>query len=186
MKRKICIILLSMAFFIQNQAIAQNARLSDITISNTHDHLELVYLNIKGTFTGKMRKAVLSGVPTTFLFFITLHKVRSVWTDKEIVNMEITHTIKYNSLKKEFIIKRSWENNNPIIAKSFKEAQKLMSEINNFKIIPLHKLEKGQHYQFKARAELSKLTLPLYLHYILFFVSLWDFETDWYTINFTY
>jgi len=37
-----------------------------------------------------------------------------------------------------------------------------------------------------AKAELNKLTLPFHLHYVLFFVSLWDFETDWYTIDFVY
>ena len=61
-----------------------------------------------------------------------------------------------------------------------------MSEIKSLHIIPLDKLTKGSQYQIKAKAELSKLTLPLSLHYILFFVSLWDFETDWYTIDFTY
>ena len=40
--------------------------------------------------------------------------------------------------------------------------------------------------QIRAKAELSKLTLPFFLHYVFFFVSLWDFETDWYTIDFIY
>jgi hypothetical protein len=61
-----------------------------------------------------------------------------------------------------------------------------MAEIDSLKIVPLWKLEKGGKYQIRAKAELSKLTLPFYLHYILFFVSLWDFETDWYTIDFIY
>ena len=37
-----------------------------------------------------------------------------------------------------------------------------------------------------VKAELEKVRLPLYLHYVLFFVSLWDFETDWFTIDFIY
>ena len=53
-----------------------------------------------------------------------------------------------------------------------------MSEVDSLKIVPLSALEKGGHYQIRAKAQLSKLTLPLYLHYVLFFVSLWDFETD--------
>ena len=61
-----------------------------------------------------------------------------------------------------------------------------MTEIDNLKIIPLNRLEKGEQYQLRVKAEVSKKTLPLYLHYILFFVSLWDYETDWYTIDFTF
>jgi len=59
-------------------------------------------------------------------------------------------------------------------------------DIDSLKIIPLNKLEKGAQYQIRAKAELDKLTLPFYLHYVLFFISLWDCETDWYTVVFIY
>jgi len=61
-----------------------------------------------------------------------------------------------------------------------------MTEIDGLKVVPLSNLEKDKRYQLRAKAELSKRTLPFYLHYVLFFVSLWDFETDWYAIDFTY
>ncbi len=185
MKLKIYVMLLAAVFLTRTPVFAQ-ARVADITITNTRYDLELVYLNLKGTFTEKMQEAVLSGVPTTFLFFITLEEVRSIWADKELVEITLSHTIKYHSLKKEFVIKRSWEDDKPIVAQSFKESQKLMNEINNLNIISLDKLEKGKQYRLRAKAQLSKLTLPLHLHYILFFVSLWDFETDWYSIDFVY
>jgi len=35
-------------------------------------------------------------------------------------------------------------------------------------------------------AELDKIRLPLYLHYVFFFLSLWDFETDWYAVDFLF
>ena len=59
-----------------------------------------------------------------------------------------------------------------------------MTEVDALSVYPLKELEKGQQYQIRAMAEVSKLTLPLYLHYVLF--SLWDVETDWYTIDFIY
>jgi hypothetical protein len=61
-----------------------------------------------------------------------------------------------------------------------------MTEIHSLKIIPLSELEKGRQYQLRVKAEFSKKTLPFYLHYVLFFVSLWDFETDWYALDFIY
>jgi len=73
-----------------------------------------------------------------------------------------------------------------VVTQSFGEAQELMSEIDRLKIVPLSMLEKGSHYQLRANAELNKVTLPYYLHHILFFVSLWDFETDLYAIDFIY
>lgn len=168
-----------------NFAFGQDATLTNIIVTNTRDDL-LVYLTVEGAFREKMKTAIISGVPATFSFFITLHRARNLWLDKKIADITITHTIKYDNLKKEFIIKRSWENDKPQVTQSFSKAQKLMADIDNLKIIPLERLEKGGQYQIRAKAELSKLTLPFYLHYILFFVSLWDFETDWYTIDFIY
>ena len=91
-----------------------------------------------------------------------------------------------DNLKKEFTIKRSWKNGAPLTTQSFDEAQKLMSDIDSLKIVPLKRLKKGEHYQIRAKAELSKVVLPFYLHYVFIFVSLWDFETDLYTIDFIY
>lgn len=164
---------------------AQDAVLSDIIVTNTRDDL-IVYLTVKGAFRDKMKNAILSGVPASFSFFITLYQARNFWIDKKIADLDITHSIKYDNLKKEFMIKRSWENDKVRITQSFSEAQKLMGDIDSLKIISLGRLEKGRQYQIRAKAKLSKITLPFYLHYVLFFVSLWDFETDWYTIDFIY
>jgi hypothetical protein len=166
-------------------AFAKEARLTNIIVTNTRDDL-LLYLNVEGAFRDKMEKAILSGVPASFSFFITLYRVRNLWLDKEIADFKVTHTIKYNTLKKEFIVKRSWESDKTRVTQSFKEANKLMADVDSLKIVSLDRLEKGKVYQIRAKAELSKLTLPFYLHYILFFVQLWDFETDWYTIDFIY
>ena len=185
LRKKICISILICYILFPCNSFAQDATLTNIIVTNTRDDL-LIYLTVEGAFREKMKNAILSGVPTTFSFFIQLYRVRNLWPDKEIGEIDITHTIKYNNLKKEFIITRSWENNQPIVTKSFKEARKLMSEVDGLKVAALSRLEKGSQYQIRAKAQLSKLTLPFYLHYVLFFVSLWDFETDWYTIEFIY
>lgn len=183
-KRIICLL----CVFILTQppvAYGQDARLKNIIVTNTRDDL-LIYLAVEGAFTEKMETAVSSGVPTTFSFFITLYQTRSLWYDREIADLKITHAIKYDNLKKEYIVHRSWDDNQPKIVKSFTEAKKLMTEVDSLKVVPLKLLEKGRRYQIRTKAQLNKLTLPFYLHYVLIFVSLWDFETDWYTIDFIY
>jgi len=185
MNRKIFIILLILVFLFQTPAFAQDARLVNLNISNTRDDL-LIYFTVEGAFREKLKKAILSGAPATFLFYINLYRVRNFWPDKNIADIKITHTIKYDILKKEFTVKRPWKNSKPVVTKSFQQAQKLMTEIDSLKVVSLSSLEKGKRYQTRAKAEVSKVTLPFYLHYVLFFVSLWDFETDWYTIDFIY
>ncbi len=164
---------------------AQDATLTNIIVTNTRDNL-LIYLTVEGAFREEMEEAIKSGVPTTFSFFINLYRKRTLWPDKNIAELLAMHTIKYNNLKQEFVIKRSWEAEKAITVTTFDEAKKLMSEIDSLKIIPLSELQKGKQYQIQAKAQLNKVTLPFYLHYVLFFISMWDFETDWYTIDFVY
>jgi hypothetical protein len=73
-----------------------------------------------------------------------------------------------------------------LVLKEFDAAKKSMAEIKNIVVVPLRELSKDSNYQLRVKAELEKVRLPMYLHYVLFFVSLWDFETDWYTVDFTY
>jgi len=162
---------------------AQDARLTRITVSNTREDL-LLYFSLEDAFSGKLQEAILSGVPATFSFKVSLHRIRNWWFDKTITDLKLTHTIKYDSLKKTFTVQRSWKETDPVVTESFEQAQRWMTEVDNLRVYPLDQLEKGLRYQIRTMAEVSKLTLPLYLHYILF--SLWDVETDWYTIDFVF
>jgi hypothetical protein len=100
--------------------------------------------------------------------------------------LKVTHTIKYDNLKKEFHVDRSWDSGGSVTVGSFEEARQLMITIDGLMIVSLRKLEPGRLYQIRAKAELSKLTLPFSLHHVLFFLSFQDMETDWYALGFTY
>ncbi len=163
----------------------EEASLEHVVLTNTRDDL-LCYFDVNGAFTKKIEEAVLNGVPTTFSFRILIYKKKDFWFDKEISELEISSTLKYNSLKKEFSVFRPWKTEKPDITESFEQAKAMMAEIDNLKIMSLSRLSKGKSYQLRLKAELSRVTLPLYLRYVLYFVSLWDFETDWYSIDFVF
>ncbi len=162
-----------------------NAILANIKLANTRDDL-LTYFEVKNAFTDKINQAVQNGIPTTFSFYVSLYRTTSSLFDKKIADIQIKSTVKYNSLKEEFSISRPWKDEKPSVTQSFEEAKSWMTAVDNLRVIPLEKLVKGGKYQIRIKAELDKVTLPLSLHYVLFFVSFWDFETDWYLINFTY
>ena len=164
---------------------ARQAQISDIIVTNNQDHL-LVYFYTKGCFTPEMNKAIMSGIPTTFNFFLELYKPRSFWPNKKLVALKLSHTIKYDLLREEFQVTLSERGNQTFILKDFAKAQEMMVDVSNIQLIPLKQMERNSQYQLRIKAELSKVTLPLYLHYVLFFVSLWDFETDWYLVEFNY
>ncbi len=178
------IALIFFILFFQSFAFAEDAAITDISVKTGATDL-LLSLKMEGAFQKKMEEAVLNGIPSTFSFLIKLKRQRTLWLDDTIRTLKVTHTIKYDSLKSEFRINRSWEGDNPLTTNCFKEAQILMSEISGLKIVPLDQLQKGKRYRIKAKAELDKDTLPFFLNYILL-TFLWDFETKWRSLSFTY
>jgi hypothetical protein len=161
------------------------AGLNNITILNTDDDL-LLHLQLEGAFSEKIKNQILGGNPTSFAFSIRLDQVVDLWPDRRIADLHVEHTIRYDRVKKEFTVRRSWKGNEAETTTSFEEAQKWMNEIDSIVIVPLNRLQRGTQYELISKAEISRRTLPFSLHHALFFMSFWDEETDWYIINFTY
>lgn len=167
-------------------AWGEEARITDVIVTNTRDDL-ILYFRVDGCFTSDLEQAIMNGVPTTFTFLASLNRVRSFWKDKNLASVEIRHTVKFNNLKSEFVISRSEDGGRQIVVTSLVEAKKVMAEVENLKIARLESLEKNHRYQVRIKAELSRITLPFYLHHVFrFFLFLWDFETDWYATDFMY
>jgi hypothetical protein len=159
------------------------ASLQDIVLDSKNENLTLIF-KLEDAFSEEMKEVILSGTPITFTFFVVLRETKDYWLDNKIVNIKIDHMLKYNVLKKEFVIKRSWEIDEVLITDSFVEAQNLMAAISSLKILPFNWLEKGNRYQIAIKAELSKANLPLNLRPVMFFSPPWGFETDWYILEF--
>ena len=161
-----------------SRAFSGDAEPTNLIVRNSNDQLQ-VDLMIKGIFTEEIKAAVSKGIPISLTFLILLYEVRDYWFDNKMVSKTVVHNIKFDGLKKEYRIRRSWEKRIPLVIKDFEEAQSLFSEIKEFDVIPLKRLEKGKPYQLRIKSELSDnkahLTgLP------------WQFEMDWYTLNFIY
>ncbi len=166
-------------------AMAEDARLADIVVTNTRDYL-LLYFTVTDCFTESMKKAIDNGVNTTFTFFVNLQEVREWWWDKKIADLKVSHEIKYDSLKKVYEVRLSSKDDKVVFAKDFDHAKRLMAEIVGLKVTELRNLHRGNRYQINMMAELDTIKLPFYFHYVFFFLSLWDFETDWYSVDFRY
>lgn len=161
------------------------AEIAAMSISNTEENL-ILSVTVDGAFTERMQEATLNGISTSFSYVITVTRKRALFPDKQVHEINLTHTVKYDTLRKTFTVRRSWENYRPLTTDTFAEAKRWMSEIRDVPVIPLESLDKDTRYRINAKAELDRVTLPLFLNYVFFFLSLWDFETDWHSIDFVY
>jgi len=174
------------------QAFAQGVRIDNVIVTNTPQAV-MVSFEVKDAFTKDIEEAIKSGIPTTFTFFVELYKKRELWFDERIVSLQFRHTVKYDTLKEEYEV--YLEENQPSNGVRIKEISKVKDMMVKIRgigdtsggipVIPHLALEKGGRYQLRMKAELDTINLPFPLNYMLFFVSFWDFETDWHVEEFT-
>ncbi len=111
---------------------------------------------------------------------------RDSWFDELLARMEVRHTIKYDNVRNLFYVSSSEQGGMPVEFRDFDSAKRAMADLNGLAIAALKFLKKDDKYCVRVKAKLSKTRLPLHMEYILFFVSMWDFETDWSKQEFVY
>ncbi|MGC9966047.1 MAG: DUF4390 domain-containing protein [Syntrophobacteraceae bacterium] len=166
-------------------ASPNKAEISNIEIDKTGKELETSFVLID-CFNSDMEEAILNGVPTTFRILVSVEKPSLMLVNSKVVDFTLQHTIRYNRLNNEFQVELPEHPQKILVTRNFDEAKKWMSTVKDLPVIPTCWLIKDQEYCMKVKAELSKVELPLFFRYILFWVSLWDFETEWYTVAFLY
>ncbi|MCX5831214.1 MAG: DUF4390 domain-containing protein [Deltaproteobacteria bacterium] len=171
-------------FLLPLSSEADEARFADLLITNNAGQIT-VYAQVLNCFTPDMEAAILAGVPTTFTFLFDFYQERSYWWDKKIARRIIQHTIKYDNVKKDFLVSST---NRPEADtfQTFENAKKAMADLNGVVVYQVNALEQDKSYYLKMKAKLEQVRLPLHMEYVFFFVSLWDFETDWHRQNVTY
>ena len=158
-------------------ALCQRAAIKNVQVKGGSEVWKISF-DVENCFTEKMEEAVQSGIRTTFTFYVNLYQKRSWWKDRKVASAEFRHTVQYHPIQKVFQVKLG-EGRTYRVASSMEEAKKLMSEVRELEIRSSSPLVPGVPGYFRIKAELDPVRLPLHLEYLLFFVSLWDFETDW-------
>ena len=159
-------------------AFCQKASIKEVTVRGTNGGWK-VNFDVENCFTEKMEEAIQSGIRTTFTFYIHLYLKRGWWKDRKMASVEFRHTIQYHPIQKIYQVALE-ENSSSLNTSSLEEAKTLMSKVKDLKIGPSSPLVPKVPTYFRIKAELDPVKLPLRLDYLFFFVSLWDFETDWY------
>ena len=171
----IAILLFAVAFPL-TEAKGVEALIEGLRIERESETI-VVSFSVTNCFNKKMEEAIKTGIPTTFNFFVNLYKKRAIIWDKKIASHKFRHRIIYDNLKQDF---RIWlqEKGKEIRVQDLEEAKRSMQLVEGFPVAKRQELDKGI-YELAAKAELDPVKLPLRLEGILFFVSLWNFETDW-------
>jgi hypothetical protein len=128
----------------------------------------------------KLTEDVQNGIPKDLFYTIVLKKRIPGWFDEEISSKTIKHSIKYDVLKKQYLITTQQDNNTvQRITETEKEMNDLISEVNNVKMALAKSLKARHTYYISVKAEMKASRLPFFLDYILFFIPVPELDTPW-------
>ena len=181
----ICLIAISFTDHSPAAQTQQKATFKELTATTSETHL-LLFGTLQYTFSSEMVETLHSGIPLRFSFFVELNKIAENWPEEQVITRNFQHVLTYDTLKETYRITLEEDNNRIVSFKSLEEGQKVLNEINGARIVELSQLIPDNRYKLKIRAELYQKTLPLSLHNVLPFLSWWDIETDWHSLEFKF
>lgn len=174
-----CGILGGIVFQTSDLALAQGAKISDLIIDSSRDHL-LLSVNLgDNVINGKVDAAPAADASATIIFSIALYEVNAFWFNKKIAHHTATNTVKRHAGQNEYRLLRSWHSGPPLKVDTLHQARRLMAKISDLKVMPLSGLEKGRTYQIRVRAVCQDRNA-------LLFSSSACGKTDWQTVDFIF
>jgi len=167
-------------------AIAEESpEIKDIIITTSDSDL-LLFATVKNGFTQKMLNDVRNGVPVVFTFHMELIKTDGKWFNTTLVESAATHTLSYDAASSTYKVVLSYQDGKVVTTADLDHAKQLMAEFNGVKVIALTQLVPDAPYAIRFKVTLKEGSLPFGVHRLLPITALWDFETDWRTIEFRY
>ncbi|ADW17139.1 hypothetical protein Despr_0965 [Desulfobulbus propionicus DSM 2032] len=181
----LCGLLLLLPSSLLTAADEVTPEIKDIIVTTSDVDL-LLFATVKNGFTQEMIEGVKSGIPVVFTYQLELIKTSGNWLNTSLVESSVTHTLSFDAERQEYRITFSDQEGKAVTTTDLDEAKRLTAELNGVKVIALSQLIPDAPYAIHFKVTLKKGSLPLGMHRILPFSSLWDFETDWRTIEFRY
>ncbi|MBM9536987.1 DUF4390 domain-containing protein [Desulfobulbus alkaliphilus] len=157
----------------------------DIIVTTSDTDL-LLFATVENGFTPKMLTSLHNGVPIVFTFHLELVKIKRTWLNTTLVDSTVTHTMTWDEQRQEYRVSLSEKEGKDIVTRNFKQASRRMAELNGAKVIALDRLIPDAPYAIHFKVTLMERDLPLGLHRIVPFSSLWNIETDSRTIEFRF
>ena len=159
-------------------AFCEKAFIKGVGVKGTDGAWKVSFF-VEDCFTEKMEEAIQTGIPTIFTFYLNLYQKRSWWKDRKVASLHFHHTIQYHPMRGEYEVTLD-EKKTSRVTSNLGEAKALMAKVEEVEVRPSSPLKPGVSTQIRIKAQLDPVKLPLHMEFLFFFVSLWDFETDWY------
>lgn len=158
------------------------AYIDDVRLSLGPGGEVMLDFRVKNVLDALVADTLDSGLPVRFAHLIQVVQPRELKRDKVLVDLKLVRVLEKDNLKDRFRVtventeeKRQYGD--------LREAVEVMTRVEKVVLVPADVIETRRPLFLKIKTQLQQFQLPFRLHYLLAFVSYWDVETDWYTLE---
>jgi hypothetical protein len=181
------IIILLIPFLPEAQASGVEPYISDLRLHQGENDV-LLSARLVTELDEEMREALRGGVPLTFSYRIRLTRKGSILGEKIVRAREIIHNLEFDPVKQLYTFRGEGYSREPVVKTTRDEDEALswLTGIVDWRLYPLGRFEKNTRYRVRVMATLRSVELPSVLGYLFFFTTIFNQETPWAQVDFTF
>jgi Domain of unknown function (DUF4390) len=130
-----------------------------------------------------VRRGLVEGVPLTLEVDLDIERVRQLLPNSSVAELTQRYRLQYNAVSARYILRNENSGQQESLG-TVDEAIAHLSEVHSLPALDKALIAADRRYEGRVRAKLDFGTVPFTLRLLMFWVSDWHRESDWYAWTF--
>jgi hypothetical protein len=130
-----------------------------------------------------VRRGLADGVPIALELDLDIKRVRQLLPNSRVAELTQRYHLLYNAVSARYVLRNDNSGQQESLG-TIEGALEFLSEIRNLPVLDKSLIQQDRRYEASVRAKLDYGSVPFSLRLMMFWVSDWHRESDWYTWTF--
>jgi Domain of unknown function (DUF4390) len=130
-----------------------------------------------------VRRGLAEGVPLTVEIDLDIERVRQLLPNSRVAELTQRYHLQYNAVSARYILRNDNSGQQESLG-TIDEAMEHLSEVHSLPALDKALIARDRRYEANVRAKIDFGTVPFTMRLLMFWVSDWHRESDWYAWTF--
>jgi hypothetical protein len=152
-------------------------RSADLQLKDSVYHLNA---HIDLPVSDAVRRGLAEGVPLTVELDLDIERVRQLLPNSRVAELTQRYHLQYNAVSARYVLRNDNSGQQESLS-TVDAAIEQLSEVRSLPVLDKALISTDRRYEANVRAKADYGSVPFSLRVLMFWVSDWHRETDWYT-----
>jgi hypothetical protein len=130
-----------------------------------------------------VRQGLSEGVPLSLEVDLDIERVRQFFPNSRVAELTQHYQLLYNAVSARYVLKNENSGQQESLG-TLEGALDLIAEVRDLPVLDKSLIQRDRRYEASVRAKVDYGSVPFTLRLVMFWVSDWHRESDWYTWTF--